>query len=178
MTNIIRAIIRIDIEDYINGLRKNPGYIDGTDSFIEPSEERVVDTFDTLEAAEAAIDRTVDLTITDDEAIIEYDYIPESEDVYFNEVYFSGSTYPLDTDMSSEDCYKAVLKHFGHIYERYHIEVNGELSDDEAVEAALNSTDGVREVIHSKDPLEVTLQKFIWEGKTGTMTTVDYFLEV
>lgn len=132
MTNIIRAVIRIDIEDYLKGIKNHPGYIDGTDSFIEPSEERVVDTFDTLEAAEAAIDRTVDLTITDDEAVIEYEYIPESEELYFNEVYFSGSTYPLDTDMSSESCYEAILKHFGHIYERYHIEVYGELSDDEA----------------------------------------------
>ena len=176
--NIVRAIIRIDIEDYLNGLRQNPGFIDGSASFIVPSEEREVGAYDTLEEAEAAIDRTVDLTITDDEAVIEYEYIPESEDLYFNEVYFAGSTYPLDTDMSSESCYEAILKHFGHIYERYHVEVRGELSDDEAVEAALNSTDGVREVISKKEPLEITLEKFVWQGKTGTMTTVDYFLEV
>ena len=177
--NIVRAIIRIDIEDYLRGLKQNPGYIDGAASFIEPSEERVVaHDYDTLEEAEAAIDRTVDLTITDDEAVIEYEYIPESEELYFNEVYFSGSTYPLDTDMRSESCYEAILKHFGHIYERYHVEVRGELSDDEAVEASLNSTDGVREVIYKKEPLEITLEKFIWQGKTGTMTTVDYFLEV
>lgn len=67
---------------------------------------------------------------------------------------------------------------FFHVYESYHIEVKGELSDDEAVEAALNSTDGVREVIYSKEPLEVTLKKFVWQGKTGTTTTVDYYLEV
>ena len=65
-----------------------------------------------------------------------------------------------------------------HVYELYHIEVSKELNDDEAVEAALNSTDGVREVIYRKEPLEITLQKVIWQGKTGTMTTVDYFLEV
>ena len=70
------------------------------------------------------------------------------------------------------------LTRFFHVYERYHIEVRGELSDEEAVEAALNSTDGVREVIYKKEPLEITLEKFIWQGKTGTMTTVDYFLEV
>ena len=110
--NIVRAIIRIDIEDYLRGLRQNPGYIDGAASFIEPSEEREVGTYDSLEAAEAAIDRTADLTITDSEAVIEYEYIPESEELYFNEVYFSGSTYPLDTDMSSESCYEAILKHF------------------------------------------------------------------
>lgn len=111
--NIVRAIIRIDIEDYLRGLKKNPGYIDGAASFIEPSEERVVaHDYDTLEDAEAAIDRTVDLTITDDEAVIEYEYISGSEDVYFNEVYFAGSIYPLDTDMSSESCYEAILKHF------------------------------------------------------------------
>lgn len=28
MTNIIRAVIRIDIEDYLRGLKKNPGFID------------------------------------------------------------------------------------------------------------------------------------------------------
>lgn len=178
MTNIIRAVIRIDIEDYLRGLKKNPGYIDGTDTFFTPSEEREAGTYDTLEAAEAAIDRTIDLTITDDEAVIEYEYIPESEELYFNEVYFSGSTYPLDSDMSSESCYEAILKHFGHIYERYSVEVRGELSDDEAVEAALNSTDGVREVLYSKEPLEVTLKKDVWEGKTGTTTTIDYYLEV
>lgn len=177
--NIVRAIIRIDIEDYLRGLKQNPGFIDGAASFLEPSEERVVaHDYDTLEDAEAAIDRTVDLTITDDEAVIEYEYIPESEDVYFNEVCFQGSTYPLDSDMSSEDCYKAIMESFGHIYERYSVEVRGELSDEAAIEAALNSPDGVREVIHKKDPLEITLEKFIWQGKTGTMTTVDYFFEV
>ena len=111
MTNIIRAVIRIDIEDYLKGIKNHPGYIDGTDTFFTPSEEREVGSYDTLEEAEAAIDRTVDLTITDDEAVIEYEYIPESEELYFNEVYFSGSTYPLDTDMSSESCYEAILKH-------------------------------------------------------------------
>ena len=111
MTNIIRAVIRIDIEDYLKGIKNHPGYIDGTDVFFAPSEEREVGTYDSLEAAEAAVDRTVELTITDDEAVIEYEYIPESEDVYFNEVYFAGSIYPLDTDMSSESCYEAILKH-------------------------------------------------------------------
>lgn len=111
--NIVRAIIRIDIEDYLKGIKQNPGFIDGTDTFLSPSEERVVaHDYDTLEEAEAAIDRTVDLTITDSEAVIEYEYIPESEDVYFNEVYFSGSVYPLGSDMSSEDCYKAIMKSF------------------------------------------------------------------
>ena len=176
--NIVRAIIRIDIEDYLTGLKNHPGYIDGTDTFLSPSEEREVGTYDSFEAAEAAIDRTVDLTINESEAVIEYEYIPESEDVYFNEVYFSGSTYPLDSDMSSESCYEAIMKSFGHIYERYHVEVRGELSDEEAVEAALNSPDGVREVIYKKELLEVTLQKFIWQGKTGTTSTIDYFLEV
>ena len=76
-----------------------------------------------------------------------------------------------------EHLYEKLCRFF-HVYERYHIEVSGELSDDEAVEAALNSTDGVREVIYKKEPLEITLEKFIWQGKTGTMTTVDYFLEV
>lgn len=109
--NIVRAIIRIDIEDYLNGIKQNPGFIDGTDTFLSPSEEREVGAYDTLEAAEAAIDRTVELTITESEAVIEYEYIPESEEIYFNAVYFAGSTYPLDSDMSSESCYEAILKH-------------------------------------------------------------------
>lgn len=70
------------------------------------------------------------------------------------------------------------LTRFFHVYERYSVEVRGELSDEEAVETALNSTDGVREVIYSKKPLEVTLRKDVWQGKTGTTTSVDYFLEV
>lgn len=76
-----------------------------------------------------------------------------------------------------EHLYEKLCQIF-HVYESYHIEVNGELSDDEAVEAALNSTDGVREVIYKKEPLEITLQKFIWQGKFGTTTTADYYLEV
>ena len=42
MTNIIRAIIRIDIEDYLRGLKNHPGYIDGTDTFFAPSEEVIM----------------------------------------------------------------------------------------------------------------------------------------
>lgn len=70
------------------------------------------------------------------------------------------------------------LGRFFNIYERYSVEVRGELSDEEAVEAALNSPDGVREVIYSKEPLEVTLKLDVWQGKTGTTSTIDYYLEV
>ena len=70
------------------------------------------------------------------------------------------------------------LGRFFNIYERYSVEVRGELSDEEAVEAALNSPDGVREVIFSREPLEVTLRKDVWQGKTGTTSTIDYYLEV
>lgn len=63
-------------------------------------------------------------------------------------------------------------------YERYHAEKSGSLTDAEAIEAALNSTDGVREVIHSEEPLESTLNKYIWRGNTGIVTTVDYYLEI
>lgn len=76
-----------------------------------------------------------------------------------------------------EHLYEKLCRLF-HVYESYHIEVNGELSDDEAVEAALTSTDGVREVLYKKEPLEITLQKFVWQGKFGTTTTADYYLEV
>ncbi len=75
-----------------------------------------------------------------------------------------------------EHLYEKLCRFF-HVYERYSVEVRGELSDEDAVEAALNSTDGVREVIYSKEPLEVTLKKDVWQGKTGTTTTVDYYCE-
>ena len=67
---------------------------------------------------------------------------------------------------------------FFHVYEVYHAEVRGHLSDDAAVDAALNSTNGVREVIYSKEPLKVTLKKDVWKGKTGSVTTVDCFWEM
>ena len=67
---------------------------------------------------------------------------------------------------------------FFNVYEFYHAEVRGEPSDDEAVEAALNSPEGVRNVIWSKEPLDATLKLYVWQGKTGTTTTIDYYLEV
>lgn len=67
---------------------------------------------------------------------------------------------------------------FFHVYEVYHAEVRGHLSDDAAVDAALNSTDGVREVIYSKEPLKVTLKKDVWKGKTGSVTTIECFWEM
>ena len=70
------------------------------------------------------------------------------------------------------------LCHFFHVYEVYHAEVRGHLSDDAAVDAALNSTDGVREVIYSKEPLKVTLKKDVWKRKTGSVTTIDCFWEM
>lgn len=76
-----------------------------------------------------------------------------------------------------EHLYEKLCRFFN-IYERYSVEVRGELSDEEAVEAALNSPDGVREVIYSKEPLEVTLKLDVWQGKTGTTSTIDYYLEV
>ena len=76
------------------------------------------------------------------------------------------------------ECLFAKLVGYFHIYERYSIEVRGELSDDEAMEAALNSSDGAREVIFSWEPLEVTLRKDVWQGKTGTTTAADYFYEL
>lgn len=108
--NIVKATVRIDIEDYAQGIKDNPGFIDGSPCFREPSEERVVDTFESLEDAESKIDRTVYLEITETEAILEFEYITGSEDLYFNSVEFMGSTYPMDSDMSSEECYAEILK--------------------------------------------------------------------
>lgn len=76
-----------------------------------------------------------------------------------------------------EHLYEKLCRFF-HVYEFYHAEVAGELSDDEAVEAALNSPEGVRNVIWAKEPMDATLKLYVWQGKTGTTTTVDYYLEV
>lgn len=106
--SIKKAVIRIDLEDYINGLRDHPCYIDGTDCFLEASEESIVSEVANIEEAEVEIDRTVYLTINDKEAVIEYEYITESEAIYFNVVDFNGAVYPLDNTMRSEACYEAI----------------------------------------------------------------------
>lgn len=109
MEKIFKAIIRIDLDEYIQGIGDNPGFIDGSDSFLESNEDRLVDTLESLEAAESSIDKTLYLDITDKEAILEYEYIPGSELVYFNTVEFMGKTYPITSDLFSEECWQAIM---------------------------------------------------------------------
>lgn len=109
MTSIKRAIIRIDLDNYINGLQKYPGFIDGSASFFEPSKEWCVSSYESLEEAEADICKTVYLSLTDTEAVIEYEFINESEEVYFNQVNFMGNVYPVSKDLFSASCYEAIV---------------------------------------------------------------------
>lgn len=112
MTSIKRAIIRIDLDNYIKGLQKYPGFIDGSASFFEPSKEWCVSSYESLEEAEADICKTVYLSFTDTEAVIEYEFINESEEVYFNQVNFMGNVYPVSKDLFSASCYEAILNFF------------------------------------------------------------------
>jgi len=119
---IIREVIRIDLEDYIRGLKENPGYIDGSKTFPESSESRGLYAYRTVEEAEAETDRTLHLEITESEAVIEYERIAADEwdeecnlpeDVAFREAVFEGVSYPIGDDLYSEDCYEAILKSLG-----------------------------------------------------------------
>ena len=110
MTTINKAVIRIEIEDYISAIQNNYGYIDGADYFLVPAEDRVVSVCETVEEAEAEIDQTVYLTITENEAVLEYEYISGAENVYFNKVNFMGNIYPLTEDFKSASCYEEIIK--------------------------------------------------------------------
>ena len=114
MTSIKRAIIRINLNNYIDGINHHLGYIDGAVSFLEPSEERCVSSYESIEEAEADICKTVYLSFTDTEAVIEYEFINESEEVYFNQVNFMGNVYPVNKNLFSASCYEAIVN-FLHI---------------------------------------------------------------
>lgn len=109
MTSIKRAIVRIDLDNYIKGLQKYPGFIDGSASFFEPSKEWCVSSYESLEEAEADICKTVYLSFTDTEAVIEYEFIDESEEIYFNRVNFMGNVYPVSKDLFAASCYEAIV---------------------------------------------------------------------
>lgn len=111
MFNINKAQIRIDLSDYVKGIKKNPDYIDGSLIFLDPSDDLVLSSYADLEEAESEIDHTVYLTITDENVVIEYEYIPESENIYFSKVNFMGNVYPVSEDLKSASCYKAIIKH-------------------------------------------------------------------
>lgn len=104
MFEIIKAMVFVDLPDYLEALEKNPGYID----LLEPSEVIKGEEFESLEEARAEIDHVVSISITDDKVVIKYEYIYGSEDVYFNVVAVNGVPYPIESDMYSEDCYKAI----------------------------------------------------------------------
>lgn len=116
MTTINRAVIRIEIEDYVSAIQNNYGYIDGSDYFLVPAEDRVVSVCETVEEAEAEIDQTIYLTITENEAVLEYEYIPESEKIYFNTVDFMGKVYDVESDMYSEPCHEAIKEYLKSVY--------------------------------------------------------------
>lgn len=111
MFNINKAQIRIDLSDYVKGIKENPDYIDGSKVFFESSDDLVLSSYSDLEEAESEIDHTVYLTITDENVVIEYEYIPESENIYFSKVNFMGNVYPVTEDLKSAACYKAIIKH-------------------------------------------------------------------
>lgn len=111
MKYINRAQIRIEISDYIKGIKENPEYIDGSNVFLESGSDLLISSYKDIEEAESEIDPTVYLTITDQIVVLEYEYIPESEKIYFSKVNFMGNIYPVTTDLKSPSCYKAIIKY-------------------------------------------------------------------
>lgn len=111
MFNINRAQIKIEISDYIKGIKEHPEYIDGSNVFFESGSDLLISSYKDIEEAESEIDPTVYLTITENEAVLEYEYISGAENVYFNKVNFMGNIYPVTTDLKSPSCYKAIIKY-------------------------------------------------------------------
>lgn len=111
MKYINRAQIRIEISDYIKGIKENPEYIDGSNVFLESGSDLLISSYKDIEEAESEIDPTVYLTITDQIVVLEYEYIPASEKIYFSKVNFMGNIYPVTTDLKSPSCYKAIIKY-------------------------------------------------------------------
>ena len=111
MFNINRAQIRIEISDYIKGIKENSEYIDGSNVFFESGSDLLITSYKDIEEAESEIDPTVYLTITDQIVVLEYEYIPKSEKIYFSKVNFMGNIYPVTTDLKSPSCYKAIIKY-------------------------------------------------------------------
>lgn len=107
---IKKATIVIDMENYLNGLKNNPDFIDGSASSFEPNEIFTCGSFETLEKAEAAVSHIVYLNTTDDYASISYEYIAGSETVYFTEVMYQNGIYAIDKNFCSPECYKEVIR--------------------------------------------------------------------
>lgn len=109
--SIHKATIRIDLLNYLKGILRCPGYIDGSDVFLDPNDDCLISSHDDVEEAEAELDRTVHLSITENEAVIEYEYIEGLKAGYFDKVEFLGEIYPVDDQMYSESCYYAIVKY-------------------------------------------------------------------
>ena len=103
MFEIRKAIVRIDIDEYVENFKKFPGYVDAAQNAREPNEELTVDEYETLEEAEQEVDRTLTLDITDSEVTIKYEYISGAEDIYFNKVRFDDHEYDLESDFFVRD---------------------------------------------------------------------------
>ena len=111
MYTIKKAFIEIDIDEYLEKLSKYQGYIDADADFMrEPNDTYKVDSFDSLKQAEREIDTDVVLTIDSDQVTIEYQYIEGSDKVYFTHVIYENKRYPVDEDLYSKSCYRAILK--------------------------------------------------------------------
>lgn len=112
MFKIKKAIIRIDYEDYINSFNDFKGYIDASDTGREPSEVRLVGTYNNLAKAEDEIDNCVYIDIDEDnnDVIIMYEYIEGMDEVYFDTVIYNGDEYSIDENMYSPECYKEIKK--------------------------------------------------------------------
>lgn len=108
MFTIKKAIIKIDTEEYIENLSKYDGYIDCSDSLREPSEVCDVCSFDSADKAEREIDRTIQLSIDDENVTISYEFIVGSELIHYEKVSFKGQEYSIEPDMYSAECFSAI----------------------------------------------------------------------
>ena len=108
---IKKVIVKIDIDEYAEGLKKHKGFVDGSDTALSPNVIRTVERYDNFVDAELNIDDTVYIDIEGDEVVIEYEYIDGSEAVYFTKVKFNGKTYPIDENFYSYKCYLALVNY-------------------------------------------------------------------
>ena len=108
MFTIKKAIIKIDTDEYIENLSKYDGYIDCSDSLREPNEVCDVCSYDSADKAEKEIDRTIQLSIDDENVTISYEFIVGSELIHYEKVSFKGQEYSIDPDMYSADCFNAI----------------------------------------------------------------------
>lgn len=108
MYEIKKAIIRIDLEEYADNLWRYPGQIDCASCNREANEVTLVDSYDDLECAEANIDRTVYVTIDDQNVTLAYEFIAGEETVYFNHAKFNDNVYPCDDTFFSNECYSVI----------------------------------------------------------------------